>query len=247
VIERTSGGAAVHQVSYVYDALDRRITQTIDGTTTYTVYDGENAWADFTSTGVMKARYLFGLNTDEPLARFKTGEGTTWYLSDRLGTVRDLADNTGNVVDTITYDSFGSLTSETNAARGDRYKFAGREYEPTTGLYYNRDRYYDPKMGRFLSEDSFGFGAGDVNLSRYVGNSPSNGTDPTGNFAIAESIAAYIPGFTVLNQLLHMGGDGTFTMQVGSKSGHPFFGAGGDFNLEYDKWKLARADSVPRL
>jgi RHS repeat-associated protein len=52
-----------------------------------------------------------------------------------------------------------------------------------TGLYYYRARYYDPTMGRFISEDPLGFGAGDTNLYRYVGNSSTMATDPTGEFA----------------------------------------------------------------
>lgn len=39
---------------------------------------------------------------------------------------------------------------------------------------------YDPAVGRFLSEDPLGFAAGDTNLQRYVSNSPTNHTDPTG-------------------------------------------------------------------
>jgi uncharacterized protein RhaS with RHS repeats len=47
-------------------------------------------------------------------------------------------------------------------------------------LYYYRARYYDPKAGRFISEDPIGFGGGDVNLFRYVGNNPGNWVDPEG-------------------------------------------------------------------
>jgi RHS repeat-associated protein len=59
----------------------------------------------------------------------------------------------------------------------------GRELDRETGLYYYRARYYDPKVGRFISEDPIGFSAGDTNLYRYVGNNPTNYTDPTGEFA----------------------------------------------------------------
>ena len=50
-----------------------------------------------------------------------------------------------------------------------------------TGLYYYRARYYDPTLGRFVSEDRLGFGSGDVNFYAYVGNNPVNANDPTGN------------------------------------------------------------------
>ena len=48
------------------------------------------------------------------------------------------------------------------------------------GFNYMRARYYDPSVGRFVSEDPLGFGGGDVNLMSYVGNQPINRVDPSG-------------------------------------------------------------------
>jgi len=48
------------------------------------------------------------------------------------------------------------------------------------GLYYMRARYYDPQVGRFISEDPLSFGGGDVNLMAYAGNNPVNRIDPWG-------------------------------------------------------------------
>ncbi|HYV37231.1 MAG TPA: RHS repeat-associated core domain-containing protein, partial [Gemmataceae bacterium] len=45
---------------------------------------------------------------------------------------------------------------------------------------YNRQRYYDPKTGRWMTQDPLGFDAGDSNLYRYVNNDVTNGTDPSG-------------------------------------------------------------------
>ncbi|MFN6108378.1 MAG: RHS repeat-associated core domain-containing protein, partial [Planctomycetaceae bacterium] len=45
---------------------------------------------------------------------------------------------------------------------------------------FYRARWYDPRAGRFLSEDPLGFAAGDVNLSRYVGNGATLWVDPSG-------------------------------------------------------------------
>ena len=62
----------------------------------------------------------------------------------------------------------------------NRYAYTGRELENETGLYYYRARYYDPELGRFISEDPIGFSGGDVNLFRYVENDPINRVDPSG-------------------------------------------------------------------
>jgi len=87
------------------------------------------------------------------------------------------------VARTYRYDSFGRIISQTGTL-DQPFTFTGREYDPETGLYYYRARYYDPKAGRFISKDPIGFGGGDLNLFRYVGNDPANFTDPSGLFAI---------------------------------------------------------------
>jgi RHS repeat-associated protein len=65
-----------------------------------------------------------------------------------------------------------------------RYLYTGRELDETTGLQYNRERWYDSGTGRWLSEDPIGFAGGDSNLYRYVGNSPTNATDPSGTVSV---------------------------------------------------------------
>jgi RHS repeat-associated protein len=94
--------------------------------------------------------------------------------------VTNLTDNSGNVQDTIAYDAFGNVTSESNPSFGDRFKYTGRELDSETGFQYNRARYYDAAIGRWTSQDPLSFDAGDANLYRYVGNSPTNATDPFG-------------------------------------------------------------------
>jgi RHS repeat-associated protein len=56
---------------------------------------------------------------------------------------------------------------------------AGQQYDQGSELYYMRARYYDPQLGRFLSEDPIGISGG-LNLYAYAGNDPVNKTDPAG-------------------------------------------------------------------
>jgi RHS repeat-associated protein len=95
--------------------------------------------------------------------------------------VRDVANTSGTVIDHVAYDSYGNVTSETNATNGDRFKFDGMAWDTAIGLYYDNARWYDPTDGRFASQDSIGFAAGDANLYRFVKNGPTNATDPTGH------------------------------------------------------------------
>ncbi len=70
---------------------------------------------------------------------------------------------------------------QTDAAVDFLFGYAGRPWDAQTGLYDNRARWYDPAVGRFLSEDPSGFAGGqDLNLYRYVGNNPWTNTDPSG-------------------------------------------------------------------
>ena len=62
-------------------------------------------------------------------------------------------------------------------------------------MYYYRARYYDAKVGRFISQDPIGFAGGDVNLYSYVGQNPVNFKDPTGEAvpaAIGIRIGAWV-------------------------------------------------------
>jgi RHS repeat-associated protein len=220
--ETDASGKLLHQEKFTYDVFDRRIAQEVDNTITYTVYErndvavtesgewppnqGDHVWSDFNESGAVVARYLTGAGADEMLARFRPDEGTIWYLTDHLGTVRDLAGASGAVVNHIDYDSFGKVLAESGLSVADRFLFTGREYDPVTGLYYYRARYYDPQTGRFLSEDPMRFIAGDTNLYRYVKNSPENTIDPTGQTATQEAQATItIPAVITARVLLTSG------------------------------------------
>ncbi len=182
------GGTLV--ATYTYNALSQRVGIDDNGTQTWTVYDGSSAdanpYADFSGSGTLTERYLYGLGVvngvvaNELLARTSSGGTTAWYLTDDLGSVRDIVSPTGTELDHIVYDSFGNIVTETNASNGDRFKYAGMEYDPATGLYYDRARYYNPATGLFLGQDPAGYNGGSSNLYEYVGNDPTAATDPTG-------------------------------------------------------------------
>jgi len=186
--EVTTGGTVV--ATYTYNALDQRIGVKDSGTQTWTVFNGKSAdadpYADFNGSGTLTERYLFGPGVvngaavDEILARTSSGGTTAWYLTDKLSSVRDIVSTSGSELDHIVYDSFGNIVTETNAANGDRFKFAGMQYDATTGQYFDHARWYGSGVGRFLRQDPKGFAAGDSNLYRYANNGPTDGTDRSG-------------------------------------------------------------------
>jgi RHS repeat-associated protein len=202
--EVTTGGTVVEK--YTYNALNQRIGVKDSGTQTWTIFDGTspdaNPYADFNGSGSLTEHYLFGPGVvngavmTSILARTSSGGTTAWYLTDNLGSVRDIVSTSGSELDHIVYDSFGNIVTETDAANGDRFKFAGMQYDAITGQYYDHARWYGPTQGRFLSEDPDGFGAGDPNLFRYVGNGPTFQVDTGGMFA--QSLNPIAGGGTVL-------------------------------------------------
>jgi RHS repeat-associated protein len=84
-----------------------------------------------------------------------------------------------------------------------------RESDTETGLYYYHARYYDPALGRFLSEDPIGFAGGQANLYAYVGNDPIDFTDPFGLRRLTDcekqKLAPYIPKIDLDKADLHDG------------------------------------------
>jgi RHS repeat-associated protein len=108
-----------------------------------------------------------------------------WLLADAQGTVRDVAQydpatDTTEIVNHLRYGSFGQILGQTEAGFEPEFTYTGRQYDADSGLYYYRARWYDAQNGRFINEDPLGFAAGDTNLSRYCGNSPTNFVDPDG-------------------------------------------------------------------
>jgi RHS repeat-associated protein len=186
--EVTQGGTVI--ATYTYNALDQRIGIQESGGRTWTVYNGTSAdalpYADFNGSGTLLTRYVFGPGmvngavVDELLARTSSGGTTAWYLTDKLDSVRDVVSSSGTVLDHVVYDSFGNILTETNASNGDRFKFAGMEFDTTTGQDYDRARYYSSPDGRFSRVDPLGFTTGNANLYAYVTGDPANLTDRTG-------------------------------------------------------------------
>jgi RHS repeat-associated protein len=123
---------------------------------------------------------LYGTEVDQVLVQENADGSLYWALSDHQGTVRDVVDGQGTVLNHIVYDSFGNVKSETNSGIDFRFGYTGRELDAETGLYYYRARYYDSQTGQFIGQDPLSFGAGDGNLYRYVFNNSTNFTDPSG-------------------------------------------------------------------
>ena len=182
-------GANVVVEEYGYDWRGNRIRKSREGVTVRYLVDA-NHWishvvAETDGTGVPLAYYTRG---GDDLISMERGGAKRWYLVDGHGSVRMLANESGQVTDRWTYDAWGETTSRTGVTEND-YQYAGERFDRTTELYQLRARYMDPKTGTFLSLDPHQGNRHDpLSLHKYLyaNANPVNNTDPTGLFSLGE-------------------------------------------------------------
>lgn len=163
-------------VDYLYDPTHRQIRKNVDGTKTRYVYSGWQRLADYDGTAdTLQNRYVYGDDLDEPLITVAAGGALAYMHADRLGSIMALTDNTGAVTNRYAYSPWG----ESNTMAGTTFGFTGQRYDQETGLYYYKNRYYSPVLGRFLQPDPIGYDS-NLNLYQYVNSDPLDLADPLG-------------------------------------------------------------------
>ena len=168
-----SGGT----VTFKYDPLGRRIYKSSTSGSSVYAYDGDNLVEETNSSGGVVARYTQTQNIDEPLAMLRSS-ATSYYQQDGLSSVTSLSNAAGSLAQTYTFDSFGKTTNSTGSLTNP-FQYTAREFDTETSLYFYRARYYDPNLGRFLSEDPIGFAA-EQNFYSYANNRVADLDDPFG-------------------------------------------------------------------
>ncbi|GEM_PF-634544 len=171
---------------FIYDGMGNRLRATRNGTVTRYIHDAAgNVLAEADGNNNITRYYIYGQGL---LAAVTPANQVYCYHFDATGNTIAMTDGSKNIVNKYAYDAFGNITGQVEAI-AQPFKYVGQYgvmAEPN-GFYYMRARYYDPKVGRFISEDPIGFGGGDVNLYGYVQNNPVNYTDPTGLYWFRQS------------------------------------------------------------
>jgi RHS repeat-associated protein len=174
--------------TFRYDPFGRRIYKQSPSFAGTFVYDGYNLLETLNSSGTEISNYAQTQNIDEALGELR-GSTNAYYEADGLGSITSLSTSAGAVANTYTYYSFGNLT---NCTLRNPFQYTGREFDQETNLYFYRARYYDPTIGRFLSEDPLRFKAGanlledpfhykpGTDFYNYAFNSPLQWRDPDG-------------------------------------------------------------------
>ncbi|MCP4356607.1 MAG: RHS repeat protein, partial [Chloroflexi bacterium] len=180
------GGTA----EYVYDAFGRRLAKIVGGVTAHFIYDLDyRVLEERDGAGSLTAQYTYGSGIDELLTMERGGSVYT-YHRDALGSVTEVSNSAGSLVERYEYDVYGTPSffdaadnPLTSSGINNPYLFTARRYDPESTNYYYRARMYHPGNGRFLQMDPLGY-ADSTNLYLYTDSQPVLLTDPTGLFAL---------------------------------------------------------------
>jgi RHS repeat-associated protein len=236
-------------VAYTYDVLGRMLTRTDSSGTTYFTWDGWTMVAELAPNGTQTRYYapdgellyfeVETATTDQPAVYGSAYYGQNYYgplvyqvVSDGMGSVRRIMDAYNNVVSTLDYDAYGNALPSTFDPLGIAYRFVGIygvRWDATTGLYYMRNRWYDPTIERFVGRDA---DRQNQNRYQYALDNPVAFIDPSGltpvgkvsvyvetdapkygtvNFAVSAEITgssgSYVRILTIVRQLFRVNGE----------------------------------------
>jgi RHS repeat-associated protein len=218
--------SSTNQEQYVYDANGERVLRrsTNSSGTTMTVYAFGLEEHSYTGSGtLLSSTYYYTLAGR--LIGALDANGTTFYLTDALGSLLASFTNTANSASLKSnqlYGPYGNAryTSGTlNTAKG----FTGQYNDSLTGLDYFNARYYDPVAGVFLSADQVQGDPQSMNPYAYVDGNPETFGDPTGKYMatialISQQCGAVdyaLPGTDILTTVISTGYVGSVTTLSG--------------------------------
>ena len=181
-----------------YDGAGNRVQMVYGTTTNRYVYDAKgNVLAVADGNSRITGYFIYGAGLLEGITA--AGAGYCYHF-DANGNTTALTDSSQNVVNSYAYDPFGAVTNQAENVP-QPFKFVGQYgiMADPDGFYYMRARYYDPGIGRFISEDPSGLDGEDTNLYAYTGNNPIIRVDPNGQWwvgAVAGAFAGAFGGYT---------------------------------------------------
>ena len=144
-----------------------RISKTYQGKTTRWVWDGNvplHEWMEESDV----TTWLFEEGTFIPAAKI-VGDKSYSIITDYLGTPTEMYNSDGEKTWSAELDIYGSVRNFAGRSLSDcPFRYQGQYEDEETGLYYNRFRYYDPKIGNYLSQDPIGLAGSNPNIYAYV-------------------------------------------------------------------------------
>ncbi|MET3052349.1 RHS repeat-associated core domain-containing protein [Pseudomonas alkylphenolica] len=169
---------------YRYDSLGRRVAKQsdINGKTEQKRFLWQGLRMLREETPEQSSLYLYEPGSYAPLARVDQVEGEEqklyYFHTDQIGTPLEMTNCDGEIVWQATYRSWGTIEQLAVNEVEQNLRFQGQYFDDETGLHYNTFRYYDPEVGRFVTQDPIGLQGG-INLYKYAMN-PVVWIDPWG-------------------------------------------------------------------
>ncbi len=199
------------KTEFKYDAFGRRIAKTTGTKLVEFAWDGDVLLSE-NDTEYLHEGFV-------PLARIKDSKIQT-YLTDYLGTPKELTDSNGKVVWQGDYDEYGRVDATINQVE-QNIRFQGQFEDDETGLFYNRFRFYDADSGRYINQDPIGLFGGS-NFYQYCQN-PINFIDL---FGLSGTGGAYMFGFENGDMYLGKGEASRMQASIGERgTGSPLIGS----------------------
>ncbi len=188
------------EIQYIIDGRNRRIGKEVidaDGTLIekkgWLYINQISPTAELDEEGNIVSLFVYGSRSNVPEYMVRYGQ-IYRIISDHLGSPRMVIDSSGDVVQRIDYNEFGSVINCKDSLGNDceddnwfqPFGFAGGLYDPKTGLVRFGARDYNPYAGRWTTKDPIGIWYSRTNLYGYTQNDPINWLDPIGLFRITK-------------------------------------------------------------
>jgi RHS repeat-associated protein len=173
--------AIIHNSQYFYDHNGDRYRKVVDGVLTNYFYHHEDIVKE--QVGAEAYEYLHGPGIDEPAIQLCLGincpVASSYYYADGLGSIRQLADSSGNILNQYPYGAWREINAPFIKIENIHNDFAYTSREIDNNyLYYYRNRFYNSDIYNFISKDIFKYVV--ANNYNYVDNSPIIFFDPFG-------------------------------------------------------------------
>jgi RHS repeat-associated protein len=157
------------EVGFKYDPLGRRIEKATAEKFTQFFWDGNNPIHERANKELTTWVFDDGF---VPTAKL-TSEGNFSIISDHVGTPVEAYDEHGQQVWSAELDIYGRVVRYTGDVDFVPFRYQGQYHDLSSGLYYNRFRYYDPEVGQYTQIDPIGLAGGNPTVYGYVGDSNS--------------------------------------------------------------------------
>ncbi|MFP5407658.1 MAG: RHS repeat-associated core domain-containing protein [Gammaproteobacteria bacterium] len=219
---------------YRYNQNRQRIAKTVNGQTTFYLWQGGAIAAEANAQGQIRTRYIYMGSRPVALIQYAGGNKPKLYAihTDHLGTPLQVTDADRKIVWQAEYDIYGRASvrhhslhsgasppgglirtahASTPASFSFNLRLPGQYEDAETGWHYNFHRYYNPETGRYLTPDPIGLEGG-TNLYGYVDGNPAGASDPWGLYRL-------VMGFEVNHPAAFAGGIHNLNLDYG----HTFF------------------------